>query len=337
MGMDRVEAVFNSNIFWGVITLILAALGLSGRLSMKLAEFVLVLAWGLGCFGLWRSGLPRDPKLMGSMCLGLASVLLLLAYWMIPGDGFSTSTLPNEAVESPQATPPSLTARFTQENLPISIHPQSTAYILRLYPNNPQWMLASENDGRRTIKWPVESEATKIKKTSKLYDKITVCELTNPPDSKTLTDVSMDFEVRFHEPKEVKGAVQTKNPDGTMTLSFPFTVPSPGEPAGWPVYVESEGDTGPKALTAGAILTEVKQRVSIPVLMPNSTVKLYLVNQTRFVVTFDFPKDASGLRLGETELIPIKLVRTEVKPLNEMPGNLIAPTKYRWRGVPDSP
>jgi hypothetical protein len=85
--MDKIqstlEAIFNSNIFWGVITLVLAALGLSGKFSMKFAELFLVLAWGLGCFGLRRSGLPRDPKLLCGLFLGFAAVLLLLDWWMV--------------------------------------------------------------------------------------------------------------------------------------------------------------------------------------------------------------------------------------------------------------
>jgi hypothetical protein len=54
---DKIHLLFNSSLFWGIIAIILGALAVSGRFSVNLSNVLLILAFFLGCFGIYHVGL----------------------------------------------------------------------------------------------------------------------------------------------------------------------------------------------------------------------------------------------------------------------------------------
>jgi hypothetical protein len=68
-----------------VIALVLGATAVSGKLSQRAANILLLSAWALGSVTVWRSGFGGDdyrPKSAGVLILG--ALLLLLSYWFRP-------------------------------------------------------------------------------------------------------------------------------------------------------------------------------------------------------------------------------------------------------------
>lgn len=81
---EIIGAMFDSQLFWGVVTLILAAFAFSGKLSMSASNVLLVLAWIGGCFGIYRSPVLHDWYLTAGACLFLGSILAFTASWIQP-------------------------------------------------------------------------------------------------------------------------------------------------------------------------------------------------------------------------------------------------------------
>lgn len=80
----EIDGFLGSPITWGVIGLILAAIAFSGRLSVYGANITLGAAWLVGCYGIYRSDLARDPRVLIVFCALLAIPLALLSYWFTP-------------------------------------------------------------------------------------------------------------------------------------------------------------------------------------------------------------------------------------------------------------
>jgi hypothetical protein len=83
-GLDYLFNAFDSQLFWGVITLILAAFAFSGKLSMGGSIIFLALAWVVGCIGIYRTEVIRDWYTMLAFWLFFGGILALLASWLQP-------------------------------------------------------------------------------------------------------------------------------------------------------------------------------------------------------------------------------------------------------------
>jgi len=83
-GFQQLFSALESQLFWGVIGLILAAIAISGKLSMGVSALLLVLAWGIGCIGIYRIEAIRDWYLMIALCLSLGATLAFLGAWLQP-------------------------------------------------------------------------------------------------------------------------------------------------------------------------------------------------------------------------------------------------------------
>lgn len=84
MSVSKADAFIVHPLVWGVVTLVMAAIALSGRLSIGAAYIVLVFAWALGSFGVWRSGLLHSPALKIGLSVVLGAALILLSLWLRP-------------------------------------------------------------------------------------------------------------------------------------------------------------------------------------------------------------------------------------------------------------
>lgn len=83
-GVGQLFDVLDSQLFWGVVTLILAAFAFSGKLSMGASVVFLVLAWLVGCIGIYRSHVIEDWFTLVASCLFLGTLLAILAAWIQP-------------------------------------------------------------------------------------------------------------------------------------------------------------------------------------------------------------------------------------------------------------
>jgi hypothetical protein len=244
--------------------------------------------------------------------------------------GYSTATPfpqppPTQAEQPPTHT---LLVRYTQGMLPIKIVPNDTAYILQLNPNITEWAWEVSNPKQKAITWPADLHP---KKGGPPGDLIYACELTNDED-KTLLDVSVPFEVSFHELEMVPVTV-TKNKDGTQSV----TVPRPGTDH---VVLTLGHPQNSKDLTAardGAIVKKFVHSISLRSIQPGSTARIYLVNQSNYISKFTFPAQATAIVAGNAKGVRVALVRPNVTVMDAMPWYGLAPSTYHWKGVPGSP
>lgn len=159
-------------------------------------------------------------------------------------------------------------------------------------------------------------------------DQLYVCELTNHAD-KAYLNVTLRFNTAFFEVISTGAKVQKKlNKDGTTS----FTLPLRATGRNSMTFNDKNGDVKKN----GEILKSFYHPIVVPVIGPTQTVKIYLINQSRFVAGFDFPTKAAGL-LANGEKIDISLIRPKVTVVDRVSWMLLAPPNYHWRGVPDAP
>jgi len=82
MWADKIHIILNGPITWGVITLILAALAGSGRFGVNLSNILLIFAFLVGCFGIFRSTYGIHISIILSLSLGI--ILTLISWWIYP-------------------------------------------------------------------------------------------------------------------------------------------------------------------------------------------------------------------------------------------------------------
>lgn len=76
---------------------ILGALAVSGKFSLAAANVLLFAAFLIGTFGTVNAGL-RDYRLMGAGILGIATICVLLSYWMSPTKPIQVKGVPSFTV-----------------------------------------------------------------------------------------------------------------------------------------------------------------------------------------------------------------------------------------------
>jgi len=79
-----ISAALDSQLFWGVIALILAAIAFRGKLSVSASNILLVVAWVIVCYGIYRSNVVHDWYVMLGSWLLLGSALAFIASWIQP-------------------------------------------------------------------------------------------------------------------------------------------------------------------------------------------------------------------------------------------------------------
>lgn len=82
MWAEKVAVFIYSPITWGFVALLLAAIAISGRLSMTAANILLIFAFAIGCFGIFRSGLGLHISIIFCLLLGIG--LTLISWWIQP-------------------------------------------------------------------------------------------------------------------------------------------------------------------------------------------------------------------------------------------------------------
>lgn len=81
---DFFGAAMDSQLLWGFIGLFLASIALSGKLSISASYIFLLVAWIVGCFGIYRSGLFSDWHMLLGVWLFLGSALAFTGSWLQP-------------------------------------------------------------------------------------------------------------------------------------------------------------------------------------------------------------------------------------------------------------
>jgi hypothetical protein len=74
----------DSQLFWGFVGLVLAAVAMSGKLSMEASALLLAVAWVLGCIGLYRIEAIRDWYTMTALWFSLGAALAFLGASLQP-------------------------------------------------------------------------------------------------------------------------------------------------------------------------------------------------------------------------------------------------------------
>ncbi len=258
--------------------------------------------------------------LVGGVVFGL--------YWFGINKVFAPLPKGEDASQAKKYTPsPTLLVRYSMGTLPIDIHPQKTAYVLQLNPNITNYIWEVPNNGRKTIKWPLDF---KVNKTSP-PEAICVGEITNYGD-KTLLDVSMSIKVSFHELDmvSVTTSIDAKGKHVTM--------PTPGTDHIVVTFPDPTGRSKPLlGARDGAVVKQFTHTISIPVIAPHMPVNLYFVSQSKYISKFSLPIEATAVLADTSERVPVKLVRPQANVEDAFPWFGLAPAIYHWHGVPDAP
>ncbi len=124
-----------------------------------------------------------------------------------------------------------------------------------------------------------------------------------------------------------------KNINGGESISLP----SPGPDhvvltLGHPRY--SKHLTGARD---GAVVKEFTHSVSLPSIGPGSTARIYLINQSKYISKFTFPKQGTAIVAGSAQRIQVTLIRPNVTVMDAIPWFGLGPSTYHWKGVPGAP
>ena len=101
------SAVLDSQLFWGVVTLLLAAFAFSPKVPMNMSNVLLGLAWLVGCFGMYRSAMFRDWYILIAACLFFGGALALIAFFIQPALPI-TSSQPDLRTDNQQTKSPEM-------------------------------------------------------------------------------------------------------------------------------------------------------------------------------------------------------------------------------------
>ena len=82
--MHEIIGALDSQLLWGFVTLVLAAIAFSGKVSPGVSNVLLVVAWAVGCSGIYRSGVLHDWYSTAGTCLFLGGMLAFTASWIQP-------------------------------------------------------------------------------------------------------------------------------------------------------------------------------------------------------------------------------------------------------------
>ena len=244
-------------------------------------------------------------------------VLLLFARFAASGN---ETTIEKERRPPPPVT--TLLTRYSTSLIPISIEPNSTAYVLQLNPNITEGLWEQRNTTSAPKIWPANVGKD-------VLDEIYICELANYTNTAFL-NVAVVFNTAFFKVISTgERAQKKKNKDGTFSFSFPVD-----SSKNRLTFVDSRNG---EVKISGPLVKSFLHPVVIPAINPRQTIKIYLINQSRFVAGFNFPGKATAIVADGGETINLTLIRPKVNPLDAVPWWLLRPPTYRWTGVPDAP
>ena len=229
----------------------------------------------------------------------------------------STQQPPSPQPQATQRQTVAVLTRYSPGMLPITIPPERDAYVLQLTPSITTGLFTVPNMKSSAVVWPNDIRG--------IPDQIIVCELTNH-EEKALLAPEIIFEATFYRLKVVGQAMRQSNPDGTLSLTWPAPAPE---------HDSVTFTRGTKAYARSEQVAQIKHPVSLPVLSPRQTERIYLVNQSRWIAGFNLPSGGSAVLDGRR--IPIALLRPQVNILDAIPRWQLPPTGYYWHGVPDAP
>jgi hypothetical protein len=79
---EKIRLFLESRITWGVVTLVLAAIAYSGRVTVTISYILLFIAFLIGSFQIFRSDLRGRNRIF--FCIALAVGILLITWWIRP-------------------------------------------------------------------------------------------------------------------------------------------------------------------------------------------------------------------------------------------------------------
>lgn len=235
--------------------------------------------------------------------------------------GWVTLPMNNEKPTPKQQAIHTLLMRISQFGLPVTVDPQTMITILPLHPEIQRWNSEFKNSGQKSISWPPGVKATDDPPPDFVY----MCEITNPED-KTLLDISIPFSIQFHELEPIEVTVIRDKVKDETKITFPR--PGPDH-----VILGTSGLASGNALFKdGALVKSFQRPMSIPSIPPNTTAKIYILNQSeKFIVKFRLPREGTAIVAGNTTRVPVVLVRPDTTVQDAVPWVGLAPTSYDWQ------
>jgi hypothetical protein len=103
---EKIKLFLEGRITWGVITLILAAIAYSGRVTVTISYILLTVAFLIGSFQIFRSDLGSRIRIVFCVVFGVG--ILLVTWWIHPEPSRDMIPRPNFSIANPElitATP----------------------------------------------------------------------------------------------------------------------------------------------------------------------------------------------------------------------------------------
>jgi hypothetical protein len=154
-----------------------------------------------------------------------------------------------------------------------------------------------------------------------------VAELTNYSE-RALLAFTIKVQTRFYELKFLPTKLPRHQGDKTQ---FDISLPGAGE--GTYGYIHKGTQI---QISHGDLFRAVHRDITVPVIPARGVpVKLYFVNQSRWIVGFDMPNSARAIVDGQPAEIAVRLVRPRTTVIDSIPLALLGPATQKWKGVPD--
>jgi hypothetical protein len=301
-----VEALFSWTVI-GILVVGLSGAGLS-VLSMtpprpRIAEVCFaisaLLLWAKFSFWAVTSNATwKERVLVSFLVFGISGTLLIVVLNWVEG------IIPRK-IESAVADTSTVMVRPDVMQLPITLPPSSTAYLIELHPERKQWITELPNPGSVPLLWP--SSAPKGQQSPIMVYRWMV----SNHGEKELLSISLSFPIHFH---------------GLSTKRLKVTKLS-GQRMQAHVYWEGDDPyirlgmvigKGKKAFHVypGEVVSQHVHEVVIPSIAPHQSANVYFLNASRLFALFDFPEKATALITGNSEKSVVDLIRPEVTVLD---------------------
>ena len=220
-----------------------------------------------------------------------------------------------------QPPAPTLVLRYKPTELPISIQPNTTEYVMPLSPvAEGLWELANTKNDHTW--WPEKPPLRDGKGLGQAY----VGSITNDAN-KALLDVRISFDLEFYSAIRVKASTGDKH--GKSSIS----VEQPGPDQSSFAYYWKGKIT---AARSGELVSKRSREVVAPDIKARSSVNIYMVSQTILFSRVRFPTKATAVLDGDPNRRMAVLIRPPVNVLDQVPYWTLNPSIYQWLGVPDS-
>lgn len=231
---------------------------------------------------------------------------------------------------APAPAPPesvrTILVRYQSAKLPISIPPQTTAYILRLNPSVTEGLLEETNGNPSNYQpWPDQKAP---------FESIYGCEFRG---ESSLLDIALSFDISFYSVDVTthSGGVK-KNRDGTVTYEgLPLPGATPGDVQDF-VYELVTPDGIVTEMRPRELVSTHKHRIVIPFFSAGQPQRVYLVNESKFFVRFTLPERGTSVASGNPSGEPTILIRPDVNVIDKIPENILPPSSRHWPDMPSA-